>query len=266
MPILESELSHWIDHFYGYGSWKSRFWFISHEEPGGDFPEEVGERIRYFTKVKSPDLCDIRDLYAHVAYQPERAHAAVFSNLYDYRFGPSATLNTVWKNLISFEFGCSHQPLPDLLDYQRTQFAEIAREREALIPLYPLPSTHNHAWYYSWLQLKGFDFLRTRQRYEQHLYQTRMTTILDNIQRYHPEAVVMFAMNNINNIKQSICGHFENVKFTTIKAIPLQIPGHHRATINGTRVMITTLMPALKHNRKETGFDWYECGKQFGMQ
>ncbi len=43
--IEENALRNWIDNFYGYGSWHARFWFVDHEETGGDVPEEVAEKI-----------------------------------------------------------------------------------------------------------------------------------------------------------------------------------------------------------------------------
>ncbi len=45
MLIEEKALKHWIDHFYGYGSWQARFWFVGYEESGGDVPEEVAEKL-----------------------------------------------------------------------------------------------------------------------------------------------------------------------------------------------------------------------------
>jgi len=48
MLIEEKALNHWIDNFYGYGSWQARFWFIGHEESGGDVPEEVAEKFNSF--------------------------------------------------------------------------------------------------------------------------------------------------------------------------------------------------------------------------
>jgi hypothetical protein len=53
-----------------------------------------------------------------------------------------------------------------------------------------------------------------------------------------------------------------------IKAVKQQIPQHHRADLKGTVLLITTQLPALRHNRVETGFDWYAFGKlvKTGMQ
>ncbi|MBC7826524.1 MAG: hypothetical protein H7122_02170, partial [Chitinophagaceae bacterium] len=51
MLIKEEALRHWIDHFYGYGSWHARFWFIGHEEGGGEMPEEVADKLNYFHKA-----------------------------------------------------------------------------------------------------------------------------------------------------------------------------------------------------------------------
>ena len=54
---------------------------------------------------------------------------------------------------------------------------------------------------------------------------------------------------------------FPSAKFKMVKAIKRQIPQHHRAVFNGTTILITTQIPALRHNRVDTGFDWYEFGK-----
>ena len=54
MLIEEKPLKHWIDNFYGYGSWHARFWFIGYEEGGGEVPEEVADKINYFHKVHPP--------------------------------------------------------------------------------------------------------------------------------------------------------------------------------------------------------------------
>ena len=41
MLIEANALKHWMDHFYGYGSWRAKIWFVSHEEGGGDLPEDI---------------------------------------------------------------------------------------------------------------------------------------------------------------------------------------------------------------------------------
>jgi hypothetical protein len=79
---------------------------------------------------------------------------------------------------------------------------------------------------------------------------------------HKPELVVMYGMNNINTLKKSIQEFFPEAKFKMIKAIKQQIPQHHRADFNGTTILITTQIPALRHNRIETGFDWLEFGKR----
>ena len=83
MLIEEKALKHWIDNFYGYGSWHAKFWFIGYEECGGELPEEVAEKINYFYRVHASTedrtLCDIRELYRHVAVRwdpPSRGASA----------------------------------------------------------------------------------------------------------------------------------------------------------------------------------------------
>jgi hypothetical protein len=264
MLIEEKALKHWIDNFYGYGSWDARFWFIGYEEGGGDLPEEVAEKINYFLRTQgsaNPRLCDVRELYKEVAFRYEGPKAELFSTLYEYRFGKNALLNGVWKNLVVFEHGYQNKDVPDPLAHQKKSFVSPSKKNEALIQLYPLPSPHNHAWYYAWLDLPQFTFLKSRALYEEHLYTVRVNTILKKISEHKPELVLMYGMNNINALKQSVLEFFDGAKFQMIKAVKLHTPQCHRADINGTTLLITTQIPALRHNRIETGFDWQEFGK-----
>lgn len=262
MLIQAEALKYWIDNFYGFGSWQARFWFIGYEESGGDIPEELADKLNYFYKKQLPptELCDLRELYRHVIFCQEDPRAEKFADLYGYRFGGNATLHGLWKNLIAFVHGYGNEELPDLISYQKNLFAWPISRREALIPLYPLPA-HDHAWYYAWLDLPQFPFLKSRDRYHDHLYQGRMNRLLENIRKYKPEVVLMYGMDNVNKLKNSVEEFFGEANFKLGRAIKQQIPQHHRADINGTTLLITTQIPALKHNRAETGFDWYEFGK-----
>lgn len=265
MLIEEKPLQHWLDHFYGYGSWQARTWFIAHEDGGGDLPEEVAEKINYFYKTQSQQtqstLCDIRELYSHFSIHWEGPKADLFTSLYEYRFGPHAQLSGVWKNLIAFEHGLKGEELPDALAYQKNLFVQPSAQREALIKLYPLPSPHNHAWYYSWLDLPLFPFLKSRPQYQEHLYASRVQSILHRLREFRPEVVLMYGMENINGLKKSVQDFFPETKFKSIKAIKQKIPQHHKADINGTTLVITTQIPTLRHNRIETGFDWQKFGR-----
>ena len=88
-----------------------------------------------------------------------------------------------------------------------------------------------------------------------------MHRILQNISDYKPEVVLMYGMDNINLLKKTVHDFFHAAKFKMVKAIKQQIPQHHRTDFNETILLITTQIPALRHNRVETGFDWYEFGK-----
>lgn len=268
MLIQEQPFKHWIDHFYGYGSWQSGFWFVAYEEGGGDLPEEVAEKLGCFYSLHAtatqPTLCDIREVYRHVSANLDGPKAGLFKNLYDYRFDGNAIQHNVWKNLIAFEHGYRNEDLPDMLEYQKKLFAQPSLGNEALIRLYPLPSPHNHAWYYSWLEMPQFPFLKSRALYLEHLFQRRMRCILDNMNTFKPEVVLMYGMENINLLKNSVQDFFEGVNFKMVKAIKQQIPQHHRADFKGTTLLITTQIPALRHNRIETGFDWQAFGRSVG--
>lgn len=272
MLISEKPLRHWIDHFYGYGSWDARFWFVAYEETGGDMPEEVAAKLGYFYDQHAADthamLCDIRKLYRAIPSTPSTSSgtratkAALFWNLHEYRFGEHARMNPVWSNLAAFAHGYGNEVPPDFLAYQKNVFASPSARREALIRLYPLPRSNHHAWYYSWLDLPEFPFLKSRVLYQEHLYQERMNTILKNIVECQPEVLLMYGMENINMLKKTVQEFFPAAKFKMVKAVKRQLPQHHRAELEGTVILITTQIPALRHHRIETGFDWYDFGKQ----
>ncbi|WP_133259660.1 hypothetical protein [Pseudochryseolinea flava] len=263
MLIEEHPLRHWINHFFGFGTWQAKVWFVGFEEGGGDLPEEVADKLNYFYRhhgnASDATLCDIRDLSRNVAFRIDGPRADKFNNLYDHRFAEHAVLHGTWKNLIAFAHGFRNESTPDLRTYQQQQFTKSS---EALIKLYPLPA-HNHAWYYSWLDLsEEFAFLKTRSLYEQHVFSLRIKQILNCISEYQPEVVLMYGMNNINALKSAIQEKFSDVKFKMVKGIKLQVPQHHIADINGTtKLILTTQIPALRHNRKETGFDWEALGR-----
>jgi hypothetical protein len=192
----------------------------------------------------------------------DRPRSQLYANRFEYRFGSHAVQSSVWKNLISFQHSHLDKKLPDPLAYQQSAFADKNRQSEALIILYPLPSPHNHAWYYSWLDAPQLPFIKSRPAYEEHVYPDRILTILSNIRKYKPSLVLMYGMNNINSLKQSVQNFFDGAKFQQIKSIKRQIPQHHRVDLGGTTLVITTQIPALRHSRIETGFDWEEFGKR----
>lgn len=264
MLIKEEALQHWVDNYYGYGSWEARMWFIAHEEGSGDLPQEVADKFNFFYRVHAPGkpaaLCDVREMYKQVSFSTNGPRAALFTNLYEYRFGPHAVLHGAWKNLIAFVHGYRNAPLPDLLDYQRNTLALPARKSEALLRLFPLPA-HNHAWYYSWLDLPGLDYLQSRVVYQEHVYNNRIQNILDRMHTHKPEVVVMYGMENINRLKRSVQEFYPETKFSMVKAMGREIPQHHRADLSGTTLLLTTQLPQLRHNRVETGYDWEKFGK-----
>ena len=71
----------------------------------------------------------------------------------------------------------------------------------------------------------------------------------------------MYGMEDINTLKKQVQDFFPDAQFKMIKATKLKIPQHHLSDLDGTTMLITTQIPALRHNRVETGFDWFELGR-----
>ena len=133
MLIKEEALRHWIDNFYGYGSWQAKFWFVGYEEGGGDTPEEVADKFNYLYKAHPPGslptLCDIRQLYKQVVFKVDGPRADLFNNLFDYRFGSHAVQHGAWKNLIAFVYGYKDIPPPNPLAYQQNSLALASKKK-----------------------------------------------------------------------------------------------------------------------------------------
>jgi hypothetical protein len=263
MAIDEKALKHWIEHFYGYGSWAARVWFIGYEEHGGETPEEVSEMLGYFGKAyheaTGPTLCDIRELHRHRAFRREGPKSDLYDNHFQYRFDSNAVLHGTWKNMTAFVHGYRNEKVFDVYAYQKEQFASQGGN-EALIELYPLPSPHKHTWYYNWLDLPHLQFLRSRKLYQDFLYERRMNTILSNVATFSPDVVLMYGMDNINNLKTTIGNFFQGCKFKLVQASSNKIPQHHITSLGGTTMLITTQIPALRHNRQSSAFDWWAFG------
>src|SRR6187549_330053 len=99
--ISEKSLQHWLDHFWGFGSWQAKIWFVGYEESGGDLPEELAEKLNWFFNLhdggNTSSLCDLRALYKHVAFRANGSRSEKFSTLHDYRFGAETrTLHGTW--------------------------------------------------------------------------------------------------------------------------------------------------------------------------
>ena len=233
------------------------------KKAGVIYPKKLAKDLTTFTLCRMPmnqSYVTSEKVYRRVAFRAEGPRSLKFSTLYDHRFGADATLHSAWTNLTAFEYGYREESLPDLLEYQQELFGAPSAHAEALIRLYPLPA-HNHAWYYAWLGMPHLNFLKSRSLYQECLYPSRIQTILQNAIIYKPEVVLMYGMENINMLKESIKQFFSNAKFKTVKGVKRQIPQHHWAHLDRTTVVITTQIPALRHNLIETGFDWYEFGK-----
>lgn len=105
-------------------------------------------------------------------------------------------------------------------------------------------------------------YLRSRQEYQDHVYQSRIETILEMVKARKPELVLMYGMSNINSLKASILASFPNTQFALSKATKLKLPQYHFANLGDTKLVVTTQIPTLRHHRVETGYDWELFGKR----
>jgi hypothetical protein len=117
MTINETSLKHWIEFFFGYGTWRSPVWFVAHEESGGELPEEVAERIEYFKEfhknTTSPVLCELREMYKRLSFRYEGPKSHLYKNHFEQAelqltrtpFPlPQMKLNPAVKDIFQFDY------------------------------------------------------------------------------------------------------------------------------------------------------------------
>jgi len=194
MPLNSAKLQHWIDNFYGYGSWDAPVWFIGYEEGGGAY-SEVEDKLNYFYKPGNQNngLSDVKNM--HHAIPSSKNPTVNLGNLY---FGSKPKRQPTWARLNKFLEGYHQLPIPQPNKFiNANPFA-----KSALIELFPLPhSKVNGKWEYasnSWVNHSHFtnssgqQWLLNRSSYESNVKQSRVINICNQYNKSNPEVVLCY--------------------------------------------------------------------------
>jgi len=270
MPLDPAKLQHWIDNFYGYGSWDAPVWFIGYEEGGGADYKEVEQKLDYFDinhkNSNGPTLCDIRSLHLAV-----KCHAKYYDTHGELRFTGThpngSKLQGTWGNLIRFVKGYCGKIYDSDLEYQKTSLAFPEKGNEALIELFPLPSPNKQVWYYGWLDIKDETLrplLKTRKSYEDSLVENRLNSIKKMAdQKIESLQIMVFygisgKVNAIKDIFKSE-GKFEPFKINLSKSDSnnTRIKNIQIYKYRSIKIIICDTAPS----SKKKIVDWFELGE-----
>jgi len=189
------ELEHYLDNFYGYGSWDSKAWFIGKEEGGGNEMSVCFRKVVNFNNfdINKNDLLDLRDYHL------------TLSNNDSKWFLPPFPLQGTWKlylfllmNNVDFINTKSKK------DYQAYKFARnkenncITDRKCALIELLPLPNPYDdNEWPNRWplWEQEVLDHDRTllslnKDEYRENYIPPRIRHICTQIKKYKPKNII----------------------------------------------------------------------------
>jgi hypothetical protein len=177
-PMLNSQwLGDFMEKFVGYGNFSAPYWYVGMEEGGDSTDESLTRRLSVWQKRGRSSLEDLREYH-------------LCTGLEEF-FGPSAKLQTTWKQLIRITFSAEARPCDpeEMREYQAQKLGRRHGET-ALLELYPLPATSLSHWPYG--SLSDLPLLRDRKTYHRDLASMRIQLIQRLVDEHQPRFVVMY--------------------------------------------------------------------------
>ena len=172
-------LADFIKCFYGYGNYRSRFWFVGMEEGGGNTADDVSLRLRAWDERGRKELDDLAGY-----------HRAIGVDSY---FKDRPTLQRTWKGLIRIVLAADRQTCDkeSVRTYQKSMLGTTNGDT-CLLELLPLPSPNTNTWLYR--SNSSLPYLANRDTYRAHVASLRVAHIQDRLSRYRPKVVVFYGL------------------------------------------------------------------------
>lgn len=191
--MKDSDLEMYIYNFFGFGNWKSKIWFIGIEEGGGNTKEEVSSRLNSWLKYKT----DLIDNNIH------------HKNIGIYDFFDRGKLQPTWKKLIRLKLAYEGKKAENNLirNIQKNNWGRFNSDN-ALLDLFPLPSTTNSNWFYNeWSKLP---YLDTRKNYYNNVVDARVEYIQNKLKKHKPEIVIFYSISMIDYWNRIVEDNFKD--------------------------------------------------------
>ena len=181
MSLLDDErLEAFATHFYGYGNYTGKYWFVGMEEGGGDSFQEIEKRLAIWSQRGGCELEDVAEYHIALGIT--------------YPFAPTAKLQPTWSKLIRVLLSAEGYSAlkEDVRAYQRHYLGRKSGE-SCLLELLPLPSPSTSDWLYA--QYSQLKYLTDRETYRHYFMPKRIRHIKERIRQYKPKAVIFYSFS-----------------------------------------------------------------------
>ena len=179
MHPTEQLLAAYMDHFYGYGTYRGDWWLVGMEEGGGRSLDEVTTRLQLWDRAGREELQDV----AVFAQSPPDLSKW---------FTPRPPLQPTWRGVVRLILAAEGRPT-DAETARVYQGTALGRHggNNCILELLPLPShTVGHWMYPDHFTLPD---LRTRQTYVERVAPRRVAHLRQRIQEHRPKFVVFYS-------------------------------------------------------------------------
>jgi hypothetical protein len=181
MGFDDALLDRFMRGFFGYGNYRSGFWFIGMEEGGGDSTHEINRRLEAWDERGGEELADAVDYNRAVGQEKW--------------FRPRPPLQPTWSRLIRVLFAAQGR-LAHPETVKAFQSSSLGRPAgsNCLIELLPLPSPSSSHWIYA--DHSGIPCLRSRQAYEAEVAPWRARHIHSRVEEQGPKVVLFYGFKH----------------------------------------------------------------------
>ncbi len=168
--------------FYGYGNWKSNFWFVGIEEGGGGDIDNVRRRLDSWNRHKV-DLLDNQEHHSYIRLDC---------------FFVKGQLQNTWRKLILTKLSFENKAIDiECVRYVQQKDWGHLNSTNLLIELFPLPSPNNTCWCYK--EWTGLDILESRESYYNYITAERINYIKNKISDYQPSVIIFYGKKMEDN-------------------------------------------------------------------
>ncbi|MBN1883377.1 MAG: hypothetical protein JW885_14515 [Deltaproteobacteria bacterium] len=170
-------LARFIESFYGYGNYNSKFWFVGMEEGGGNSESEIQKRLNVWKTRGYAELEDVKEYHLELGI--------------DRFFNDKPVLEKTWDKIILIILGIEggSPSIENRKKYQKNVLGTKTGE-SCLIELLPLPSPGIGKWVYH--SISRLPYLENRETYRDFVKKSRIQNIRRRISEYTPRCVVFY--------------------------------------------------------------------------
>lgn len=190
---MNNRIENFIKKFYGYGSFKDKYWFVGMEE--GMSAKTPEEQIKEFEhRLLCWENRDQRELEELKEYH--RCLAKNCKNIDCFFENGKPPLQRTWSKLIRLQLAADGKKInnEEIRKYQRKGLPETC-----LIELFPLPSKSIGEWIYSDYAKGRLSFLKSRKEYRAVISEQRISFIKEKIKEKKPKVVICYGWTYRND-------------------------------------------------------------------